>query len=201
MAEDPKPKVPDVLELAKKKRHIHLLEKVQAGKALTASELAELKEYEGQKEEPATFGIVKTLVEVSKAFRVSYRMVQYWALDGMPKTPEGHYDLNEIQAWHLTKLQEKKGLKDPESIKWVDRYRQFKALEAEFDYKRKLAEFVSREEIEEGRVQRILALKKAFLSLPKRIVPQMYGREMREMQSVLEKRIKEILNEFAEGLR
>lgn len=201
MPENPKPKIPDVLELAKKKRHIHLLEKVQAGKALTQSELAELKEFEGKKDEHPSLGIVKTLVEVAKVFKVSYRNVQYWVLDGMPKTPEGHYDLNEIEVWRIAKLQEKKGLKDPESIKWVDRYRQFKALEAELDYKVKLGSVVSREEIEEGRVQRILALKKAFLSLPKRIVPQMYGREMREMQDVLDKRIKEILNEFAEGLR
>ncbi|PIQ86776.1 MAG: hypothetical protein COV74_03465 [Candidatus Omnitrophica bacterium CG11_big_fil_rev_8_21_14_0_20_45_26] len=201
MAEDLKPKVPNVLELAKKKRHIHLLEKVQAGKALTASELAELKEYEGHKEEPQNFGVVKTLVEVSKAFKVSYRNVQYWVLDGMPKTPDGHYDLNEIEIWRISKLQEKKGLKDPESIKWVDRYRQFKALEAELDYKQKLATLVSREEIEQGRVQRILALKKAFLSLGKRIAPQAYGREIREIQDIVDKRVKQILSEFAEGLR
>ena len=190
-----KEKKPNVLEIAKKKRHIHLLQKIQQGQTLSAGELRELQKLEGT-ELPA--GVVETQDQVAKAFKVSVRTVQNWVRDGMPKTPEGFYDIIEVQAWRLLKNNQVAG-GDTDKEKWDTKFRQMKALLAEMEYKQRLGELVTLEEVEEGRVQRILAVKKALLSLPRRVAPQVVGLDIRSTQSVLEKRINEIIDNFAKG--
>lgn len=186
---------PNVLEIARKKRHIHLLQKIQAGQTLSGGELRELQKLEGT-ELPA--GVVDTQEQVSKAFKVSVRTVQNWVRDGMPKTPEGFYDITEVQAWRLLKNNQVAG-SDTDKEKWDTKFRQMKALLAEMEYKKRLGELVTLEEVEEGRVQRILAVKKALLSLPRRVAPQVVGLDVRTAQTVLEKRINEIIDNFAKG--
>ena len=194
MPEEKKQKSPDVLELARKKRHIHLLEKVQSGRALTAHELKELSEFEHSPAPPA--GCVKTTKEIAKAFKISHRSAQRWAEEGMPKTSDGFYDLTEIYAWRLAKL-EQKNEDESKVVRWEDYFRQYKALLAELEYKRKLSEVVSREEVEQDWIERILTVKKAFLSLPKRLAPQVVGVDIRTAEAVIDKRIREIISGFA----
>lgn len=195
MSVKPSEKKPNVLELAKKKRHIHLLQKIQLGQTLSAGELRELQKLEGT-ELPA--GVVETQGDVARAFKVAVRTVQRWAKDGMPQTPEGFYDITEIQAWRLLK-ENQVAASDTDKEKWDTKFRQMKALLAEMEYKKRLGELVTLEEVEEGRVQRILAVKKALLSLPRRVAPQVAGLDVRSAQSVLEKRIHEIIDNFAKG--
>ena len=153
MIEEVKKKKPNVLELAKKKRHIHLLQKIQQGQTLSASELRELQKLEGAE---LPVGVVETQGEIAKAFKVSIRTVQNWVRDGMPKTPEGFYDLTEVQAWRFLKNSQVAG-SDTDREKWDTKFRQMKALLAEMEYKKRLGELVTLEEVEEGQVQRVLA--------------------------------------------
>lgn len=186
---------PNVFELAKKKRHIHLLQKIQQGQTLSGSELRELQKLEGTE---LPVGVVETQEQLAKAFKVSVRSIQHWVRDGMPKTPEGMYDITEVQAWRLLKNNQGAG-SDTDKEKWDTKFRQMKALLAEMEYKKRLGELVTKEEVEEGRVQRILAVKKALLSLPRRVAPQVVGLDVRAAQNVLEKRINEIIDHFAKG--
>lgn len=195
MADGSQEKKPNVLELAKKKRHIHLLQKIQQGQTLSAGELKELQKLEGT-ELPA--GVVETQEDLARAFKVNVRTVQRWTREGMPKTEEGFYDITEIQAWRLLKDSHVAD-SDLDKDKWDTKFRQMKALLAEMEYKKRLGELVTREEVEEGRVQRILAVKKALLSLPRRVAPQVAGLDVRSAQAVLEKRIHEIIDNFAKG--
>jgi len=195
VSEELKKQKPNVLEIAQKKRHIHLLQKIQQGQTLSSGELRELQKLEGT-ELPA--GVVETQGEVARALKVAIRTVQRWAKDGMPQTPEGFYDITGIQAWRLLKDNEVAS-SDTDKEKWDTKFRQMKALLAEMEYKKRLGELVTLGEVEEGRVQRILAVKKALLSLPRRVAPQVAGLDVRAAQGVLEKRIHEIIDNFSKG--
>lgn len=186
---------PNIIEMAKKKRHIHLLEKLQKNKTLTSAELKELAKFEGGQIAP---GIVENHPQIAKAFKVTVRTVRNWAAEGMPVMPDGKYDITDIQAWRLTRS-DKKGAKKKEEGEDHDvAYRKFKALLAEIDYKKQLGELLPKEEVEAGRVERILAVKTAFLALPQEVAPQLVGLEPRQIQTVLDQRIKEIMETFAQ---
>lgn len=187
-------KQPDILTMARKKRHIHLLEKIQKGKSLSSRELRELEKFEGT---PLPPGVVKTQEEVAKAFHVSTRTVQYWIRDGIPRTKKGFYNLIEIQAWRKVKKQQRKSKKIIGKEEWDAKYRKYKAQLAEVELKKAYGQVVSRKEVEKGQVARILVVKRALLSLPKVIAPVIGGMEPREIQVYLTAKIKEIIDEFA----
>lgn len=193
--EEPKQTKPNILEVAKKKRHIHLLEKIQQGGTLTSGELRELQKLEGVE---LPLGVLETQEQVAKAFKVTHRTVQRWVREGMPKTSEGFYDIIEVQAWRL--LRNNNGnVTDTDKEKWDTKFRQMRALLAEMEYKKRLGELITREEVEEGRVRRILIVKEALLALPRRLAPQVIGLEIRRVEEIIRIRIHEIINDFARG--
>jgi len=187
----------DVLEVAKKKRHLALLEKVQRGKALSRSELRELKGFEGKSQLPA--GQVETVEQVGKAFGVTRRTVHRWIDEGMPKSEEGGYDLIEIQAWRTLRGAQNQDATKKEKEDWDSRYRQYKALLAEIEYQKRIGDLIPKEEVEAGMINRITAIKMQFLALPKRVAPQLEGLTVMEREALLSDRLKEIIKGFADG--
>jgi len=127
------------------------------------------------------------------------RTVYYWEKDGMPTTPEGNYDLLDIKAWRMTR-QRHKDLSDSEKDKWDIAYRRNKALLLEIEYQKVLGSLIPKEEVEEGRVARILMVKREFLALPQRLAPVLAMKEPREICVILEEAICEIIDDFA-GVR
>ena len=194
--EEPKQNKPNILEMAKKKRHIHLLQKIQQGGTLSAGEIRELQKLEGVE---LPVGTVETQEQVAKAFKVALRTVQRWIREGMPKTPEGFYDIIEVQAWRIMKKTHGQATTDSDKEKWDTKFRQMKALLAEMEYKKRLGELITREEVDEGRVRRILTIKGALLCLPKRLAPQVVNLEIRQAEEIIKLRIEEIINDFASG--
>lgn len=194
MDAEPEKKKFDIVEIAKKKRHAYLLEKLQKS-SLTKSELEELKQLE-HTELPA--GVVESQKDVAKTFGVSVRTIRNWTKHGMPVRKEGGYDLSEIYRWKLDKDGEG-GEEGKQKHHWETHYRQYKALLAEIDYRKALGELVTREEVEEGRVQRILTVKKALLGLPDRLAPQVVNLEVDKAKEIIKIRIEEIINDFARG--
>lgn len=198
MADAPqKPAKPNVIEMAKKQRHIHLYSQIQKGKALKPSELKELAKLEGQVDEP---GVVDTLEQVAKVFGVTVRSVDYWVKEGMPKRPDGRYSLKDIQEWKFLKHQEGGGSpgKKSKGSHWDEEYRKFKALGEEIRYKKEIGELVPRAEIEEGLIQITVAIKRAFLGLPRSMAPKLAGLEPREVEVLLTSKIKSIIAMFYE---
>lgn len=192
-------KNPNLVEMAKKKRHIFLIEKLQKGKTLTPKELKELAAFESGPNSP---GIVPTQEEVAEAFKVSVRTVAYWARDGMPVTEDEQYDIREITAWRMM-LQGRGGKKknpdtgDPDTVDWETEYRKFKALLIEIDYEKALGDVIPREDVEKGRVARILAVKRALIALPRALAPQLIGSDPREIEAIIMDRIREVISKFA----
>ena len=184
-----------LVEVAKKKRQIHLLDKLQKGKPLSTAEIRELEQFEGGALPP---GVVRTQGEVAKALRVDKRTVERWVNEGMPREPEGYYNLIDIQAWRIVKNERDKTPDEKEKIKWDIKYREYKARLAEFELKKAYGQVISRELVEAGMIARILAVKSALWALPKVAAPVVSGMDTREAEAYLRERVKEIFLQFAE---
>lgn len=192
---------PSLIEMAKKRRHIHLLEKLHRGKSasptLSKSEIKELEKYENDPNSP---GVVDSQEKVAKVFGVSTRTVAYWTRDGMPTTPQGKYDLLEIRAWRTLKKQKKGQSVKKDSLEvWDARFREYKARLAEIALKKASGELVSRAQVEKDLIHISLTVKRAFLALPRQLAPQLIGLEARQIESILASRVKEIISAFADG--
>lgn len=187
-------KKPSLFEIAKKSRYLALVEKLQRGQPLSRSELSELKRFEAA---DLPEGFLETVAQVSKTFGVSERTVYNWLKNGMPVTESGHYDIASIYAWKIQR--EGSGEDSGQKQKWETHFRQYRALTAEIEYRKKLGELVTREEVEDGRVQRILTIKKALLGLPDRLAPQVVNLDIKKAKEIIRIRIEEIINDFARG--
>jgi phage terminase Nu1 subunit (DNA packaging protein) len=198
MEERPKSQF-NLIEMAKKRRHLHLVEKLAKGKSFTPtlskSEIRELSSYELPPGSPA---VVDTQEKIAKAFGIATRTVERWTREGMPVTPQGTYDLLEIRAWRI--LRHQKGKKDKKNtIDWDERYREYKAKMAEITLKKTIGELIPKDIIEKELIQISIGVKRALLALPRQVAPQLVGLEARQIDALLTNRIKEAIQAIADG--
>ena len=179
-------------DIARKKRYLSLVENLHSGTPLKKPEIRELEEFEAEPLEPT---VVKTMEEVAKVMVVSYRTVQRWKKDGMPVMGDGHYDLEAIRVWHDGRPS--KGAETEGKAYWDEKIRKYKAALLRIELKRAEGEVVSRDEVERGRIERIMAVKRSFLAMPTRLAPLLAMKEPREIETALYEAIGEIIDEFA----
>lgn len=180
-----------VVDVARRKRQVYLLEKLKNDKPLTRAELNELEKYEVNLPE----GVVATQEEVARVFGVSTRTVQYWGRDGMPVRPDGTYNLLEIENWREIKKNgsPKKGEKDV----WQSKLSEVRYKKELLAYRKELGELVSSEDVERGMVTRIMIVKRSLLVLPTKLAPILSMKEPREVEAILYDALGEIVDEFA----
>lgn len=185
----------NLADIAKKKRHLFLIEKLHNGKALTKPEIAELEQFEAEPLPPA---VVRTMEEVARIMGVSYRTVQRWKMDGMPVNKDGFYDLEAVKVWHSERI----GKDEAEEGKsfWDEKIRKYKAGMLEIELKKATGELVEKDEVEKGRIARIIAVKRSLLALPTQLAPVLAMKEPREIEVLLNEALAEIIDEFS-GVR
>ncbi|HNT30337.1 MAG TPA: hypothetical protein PKL83_05285 [bacterium] len=192
-----------VVEMARKRRHIHLLEKLQRGQSSTPSlSKTEIKELEQLEQDPDSPGTVDSQEKVARVMGVDVRTVARWVKNGMPVTPQGLYDLLEIRAWRELKNQRKGtagSKKETQEDLWDAKYREYKAKLAEIAFKKAMAELLPRDTVERELVQISLTVKRKMLALPNQISAALVGLEARQINSRLRARITEIISAFATG--
>ena len=181
-------------DIARKKRHLHLIEKMHGGAPLTKLEIAELELFEA---EPLAPTVVKTIEEVAKVMDVSYRTVQRWKQDGMPTTKDGFYDLDEIKVWHTSRNEDGSSEFKERKEYWEDKILEYKATRLELELKKATGEVVSREEVEKGQIARVIMVKREFLALPRIMAPKLAMREPREIEAELYETISGIIDDFS----
>jgi len=204
----------NVVEMAKKKRHISLLEKMQKGKALTKAEIRELSEFEKGAKKP---NVVNTKKEVADSYNVDPRTITNWVQSGMPVRRDGRYDLLEIKNWKLTREQrnafkrrekkkknrveneEPKALEDESKIDWTWKKEEYDAKLKQLKYEEQEGKLILREDAINALKESIRTIKKEFLSLPKQISPQLVGLEISDIDQILSARIKDIIEGFSRG--
>jgi len=185
----------NLVEIAKKKRQLRIVEKLQKDEPLTKQEIAELEEFE---KPPLPSTVVRTAREVSKVMDVTLRTVQRWKDEGMPTTAEGYYDLEEIKVWYEKTRKHKKS--EGREF-WEERIKKHQASLLELKLKKETEELVAKEEVERIQVAQVMALKRSLLAIPRRLAPILAGtNDPRECEAILEEDIGEIIDEFA-GVR
>ena len=192
---------PDIVKIAKSRRHLKMMEDLQQGKTLSSAQIRELAEYEGGEESDPS--VLATQKLVAKVFRVDERTVRNWIESGMPVKEGGKYDLAEIVAWKALRDQDdKKG-----DASWIEKYHAIKthltginAKLAQIKLKTIEKELIPKEEVERGLIQVSIAIKRALLALPRAIAPRLIGLEPREIEALLRERVEEIVNLFAKEL-
>ena len=181
-------------EIAKKKRHLYLIEKMHGGKALSKQEITELENFEIV---PLSPTIVKTVDEIAKVMGVSYRTVQRWKRDGMPVTKDGYYDLDEVKEWHTKRIEKKKNPVQEGKDFWDERIKKYKATMLELELKKATGELVSLDEVNKSRTARIMIIKRSLLSIPATLASTLAMKEPREIETILYEAIGEIIDDFA----
>lgn len=181
----------NLADIARKKRYLHLIEKMHSGTPLTKPEIRELEEFE---KEPQDQTVVKTAEEVAQVMDVSERTIYRWRNEGMPVTKDGFYDLEKIRIW--CEERERSGETEGKAY-WEEKIRKYKATLLELDLKKAIGELVSSEDVERGRIARIIAVKRSFLALPTRLAPILSMKEPRDIESILYDAIAEVIDEFA----
>jgi phage terminase Nu1 subunit (DNA packaging protein) len=190
---------PNLIEMAKKRRHLHLVEKLAKGKSSTPTlSKSEIRELAGYELPPGSPAVVDTQEKIAKAFGIATRTVERWIREGMPVTSQGAYDLLEIRAWRI--LRHQKGKKNKKNtIDWDERYREYKARLAEIAFKKVMGELIPKEIVEKELIHISLGIKRALLALPQQVASQLVGLEARQINILLASRIKEAILAIADG--
>lgn len=196
------PKKPDIVKIAKSRRHFKIVEALQQGKTLTQAEIRELAEYEtGEEADTESPAIMATQKQIAKLFSVDTRTIRNWIDAGMPAGKRGKYDVAKIVAWKIMRDQPA----SPDA--WMEKINEgrarlvnFRADIVEANARTVKGQLIAREDVERGLVQVSIAIKMALLALPRSIAPRLVGLEPREIEAVLRERVEEIINLFAKEL-
>ena len=200
------PAPPDVLHIARTKRHMYLLERLAGGKTLRPAEMRELEQFEQLARQPESPGICRTQLQLAEVFGVTLRTVNRWTRAGCPRRPDGSYEIIAVHSWHAQRATdaartgvpvEDDLLEGHDGEWWAARYRQLKAKQEEIMLDVLRGKYISAAAVERDQVQRILIIKSRFLALPHQLAGALYGLEPYQIQELLDARIREIIAEFA----
>lgn len=191
----------DVIEVANKKRHIYLLEKTHKGKHLTKKELEELKEYEEKHQGKKKKGkvkpnknIVSTIPQLAKEIGCGARTIQNWKSEGMPVRPDKTYDVKAIQKWR----EERDNRRKPTEVEKTEEQKKKIQLEIlSMDLKVRKGELISLEDVEKGRVARVLAVKQELLAVPRAMAKALENMEARQIEALLKSKMNQIVTKFS----
>lgn len=149
------------------------------------------------------------LVEIEQlmqALNVSEVHVGRLAKEGMPKEGRGKYDLGKCMLWYIRYLQaalkRRSGAAD-ETGRTEQRER-LRLLSAEAELKelelaRERGEFAAITDFEKVITQLVVTTKARILAIPSRLAPQLVGEDRLEIESRLEKELKETLSTLSKN--
>ncbi|HIJ70675.1 MAG TPA: hypothetical protein HPP87_04840 [Planctomycetes bacterium] len=198
----------DPVEIARKQRHIQLLDKVRQGRALGKAEIAELAELEAASQTAAGVpakldpaDVCRSQVEAAAFTGVTQRTIRRWKAEGMPVTKYGHYPKYILIEWAA---RGKDGAGEAESDKARLRraeadLKEVKAQHAKLLLEIEQGEWVRREEVETKWVEMTLAFKRALLGAGRKLAGKWAGpaAERRKIEALINAEVREILGRLA----
>ena len=149
-----------------------------------------------------SYSRARTQAEVARAFGVQPRTVRNWVEAGMPRRADGTYDIVAIATWRVENRARREDARAPEgehSRDWYEtEYRKVKTEHEQLKLDVALGKLLLREEVDKGRVARVLAVKRALLRLPKAVAQPLADlAEPRLIEAYLRDRVREIVAQFA----
>jgi phage terminase Nu1 subunit (DNA packaging protein) len=189
----------NLVEIAKKKRYIALVEKLQRG-SLSSKELKELEEFEKSGQRPA--GIIDGTVDLPTLcvyFEKSPRMIRRYVQQGMPVLRDASGEIARFKVGEVFKWFYKKQGSEEDNGKdyWDKEYRKNRAKLSEIELKQKEGEVIPFEDHVSIVKNQIRGIKAGFLRLPKHIAPKLYQQDPKVICEVLDHEIRYIIEQFA----
>lgn len=136
--------------------------------------------------------------DLARCFGVDRAMITRWKKAGMPEN-KGVFSLPECIRWRIDRETSDSDSKGDalNGEKWLAVYRRERARLAKLERKKTQEDLVSKDEAI-GWLSQILAeTKTAFLGFPRRLAPEVFGKEPRDVEGILDDEIKRILRKLA----
>ncbi len=189
----------NLVEIAKKKRYIALVEKLQRG-SLSSKELKELEEFEKSGQRPS--GIIDGTVDLPTLcvyFEKSPRMIRRYVQQGMPVLRDASGEIARFKVGEVFKWFYKKQGSEEDNGKdyWDKEYRKNRAKLSKIELKQKEGEVIPFEDHVSIVKNQIRGIKAGFLRLPKHIAPKLYQQDPKVICEVLDHEIRYIIEQFA----
>jgi len=189
----------NLIEIARKKRYISLVEKLQRG-TLSAKELKELEEFEKSEQRKETNVLDGTvdLGTISVFLEKSPRMVRRYIKQGLPviRDSQGEiyrFKVSDVFKWFYASQNPEDGSKDY----WENEYRKNRAKLSELELKQKEGELIPFADHASLIKNQIRGIRAGFLRLPKYIAPKLYQQEPKVICEMLDAELRYIINQFA----
>ncbi len=189
----------NIIEIARKKRYISLVEKLSSG-SLSAKELKELEEFEKteRKNESDIIDGTVDLPTISVYLEKSPRMVRRYIKQGMPviRDSQGEisrFKVGEVFKWLYASQNPEDGTKDF----WENEYRKNRAKLSELELKEKERELIPFADHVSIIKNQIRGIKSGFLRLPKYIAPKLQHEDPKVICEILDMELRGIINQFA----
>lgn len=193
----------NLVELAKKKRHIALVEKLTRG-TLSSKELKELEEFEKDNRKGADEIIDGTvdLPTISVYLEKSPRMIRRYIKQGLPVVRDSkgeifRFKVAEVFKWYYGM----QGLTDDGKEYWDNEYRKNRAKLSEIELKQKKGELILLTEHEGILREMLRGIKAGFLWLPRYLAPKLYQQEPKTISEILDHELRNIINQFSRSSR
>lgn len=138
-------------------------------------------------------GCVRTKRDLALALRKSVRTIGYWITDGMPVLPDGNYHIADVLEWHISRNQKP----EKETPEWEKILNESKAERAQIELQKIKGDLVNKHEYEREQIKKIVALKRALLTLPKKISMKIVGLNEKRTYEILNHEIKMMIKSFA----
>lgn len=191
----------------------NLRRKLERGKPLTGAEARRLEDYrrryEGLAGENLPEHIARNYEEVAAHFGRTKRSIVNWGKKGMPALPSGYYDLEAIAQWAfreglIPEIPGASSSPDPEAgglgkAHYEIELRRLQAELKRIELDKEMGKLIPLEEVEAGRVARVMAIKRGLLAVPRAMAPQLVGLEAREIEALLQEKVRELIGRFAGG--
>ena len=139
---------------------------------------------------------VKTLKELARLMYVTERTVLRWKKKGMPPKKEGFYDLEAVGIWRKKMLGLMRTNASDGEPYWREMIAKNRARLLEVKVKKLQGKLIPKEEVELRERMRILEAKNIFLVLPRQIAPMLVMKSQEEIEVILYKAIRGIINDF-----
>ena len=191
----------NLVELARKKRYIALVEKLGRG-SLSQKELKELESFEKESEKPLKDIIDETvdLPTLCIFLEKSPRMIRRYVRQGMPVIRDrdgeiSRFKVSAVFKWYYSgKGADEDGGKDY----WDNEYRKNRAKLSEIELKQKEKELIPFADHVSIIKNQIRGIKSGFLRLPKTIAPRLYQQDPKVICDMIDEEIRFIISQFAQ---
>jgi len=181
----------DIVQIAKKKRHLDILSRLQQGRPLSRKDVEELKGYEND----MAGNFLKTPEDVAEKFAVSKRTIYRWIDAGMPGQP-GKYVLSDIQVWKNS-IKKDGAEKSGARVDWGARYREAKARREERLNAVEEGKLIPIADVEKQLISVCVAMKARLLAISKSVAPKLEGEAIRVREKIISDEVRWAINDIA----